>query len=337
MVFIGGKVLTENGFMKGFIKQDSGGIEYFDKLEEENELIKGIVVPKVINSHTHIGDSFIYYESLKLPKNVEELVKPPNGLKHKLLKNAKKNKIEEGIKKSINLMVKNFTSHFFDFREGGFKGIGQIKNVIRNKNIDSLILARPKDLKYDKKELDLILKNSDGIGLSAISDWDFSEIKKIALHTKKNNKIFALHASEVEREDVNLILELEPDFLVHMICATKSDLIKIKEKNIPIVICPRSNYYFNLKTNYKLMKEVGINLLLGTDNAMIVEPNIIEEMIFLREKTSIFSDLELLNMITFSPRKALNLKDGIHGLDWMRDFVVLDEESLRPAYVPKEV
>ena len=44
-----------------------------------------LVIPGLINSHVHIGDSFA--KEMGFNKNLIEIVAPPNGLKHKLLKN----------------------------------------------------------------------------------------------------------------------------------------------------------------------------------------------------------------------------------------------------------
>jgi hypothetical protein len=238
-----------------------------------------------------------------------------------------------GIKQSINEMLQCGISHFCDFREGGLRGLNQFQNVVKNKNIKSIVLSRPNQLIYKRNEMGQLLKNSSGIGLSSISDGNYSEIKKIAKHTKQEKKIFALHASEVNREDIDLILDLKPDFLIHMVAASKSDLIRVRDENIPIVICPRSNEFFNLKLNVQRMKDVGVDLMIGTDNAMLNSPNILKELLYLKKSTNIFLNQELINMITYTPRKVLNLDDSIHGPNSFINFVVLDKKSLEPIYI----
>ena len=192
----------------------------------------------------------------------------------------------------------------------------------------SLILARPEKLTYDKEEINIILENSNGLGLSSISDWEYSELYKIAKHTKTKKKIFSIHASERLREDIDLILDLKPDFIIHMNNASESDLIKVKENNISIVICPRSNNFFNLKTNYKIMEKLNINLMLGTDNSMINNPNILTELIYYKKISKIRNIENLLNMITYNPRKALNHKYNILDLKSSKEFIVLDKKTL---------
>jgi len=196
-----------------------------------------------------------------------------------------------------------------------------------------LILSRPRGLKYDKEELKLLLESSDGIGVSSISDWDYEELKKISRETKKKNKIFSLHASERIREDIDDILDLKPDILVHMNQAALSDLIRVKENNIPVVVCPRSNAFFGLKINYEYLKESRVRILLGTDNMMLHEPDIIEEVKHIMMESNVFNLHDLLMMITYNPRKVLNEDGDILVEDSKSSFVVLDRGSLKPVYI----
>jgi len=337
MQYIKGELLTQNGFKKGYLGFGKNRItEFRIGLPPEKPIVEGFIVPTFVNAHTHVGDSFIRKKKIKLPRNVEKLVAPPNGLKHKLLKKACEDEIIGGIKTSINEMIECGVSYFCDFREDGINGLNQLQNALKNKKINSITLSRPKKMIYDKNEMNILLKNSSGIGLSSISDWEYTEIKKIAKHTKRKKKIFALHASEAVREDIDLILDLKPDFLIHMISATESDLSIIKDENIPVVICPRSNAFFNLKINLKLLKKLSVELMLGTDNAMLNSPNILEELINLKNSTNIFSTQELINMISYTPRKALNLDDSIHGPNSFYSFVVLDRKSLKPIYISRK-
>ncbi len=258
---------------------------------------------KIFNCHTHIGDAFIHIDKGK-KWSVEELVAPPHGLKHVLLQKAKEEDILKGMKEAIETMKSCGTTHFCDFREGGLEGVKLIKKALDG--INAIILGRPLHHAYDKKEMDEILEASDGIGVSSISDWDFWELKKVAEHTNKKKKIFALHASEAVREDINAILDLKPTFLIHMCKANDSDLEIIANEGIPVVVCPRSNAFFGIKTKVEEMKEKGIKLMLGTDNAMINPPNIIEEMAYLAKNFDIGLE-EAWNMITKIPEETFKL------------------------------
>ena len=275
MYYVSGEILTESGFKKGYLGFEKNKIVETGKGNPlKKPICKGLIVPSFVNAHTHIGDSFIKIKNIDLPKNVEELVAPPNGLKHKLLREASSKDIIEGMEKSIDIMRKNGTKYFCDFRENGKKGIDLLKTALKNKKISCLIFSRPENLRYDKEEVEILLKESDGVGISSISDWDYSELKKLALHIKQKKKFFAIHASECFRENIDLVLDLKPDFLVHMVFATESDFNRVSEEGIPIVVCLRSNAFFSLKPDVELMKKVGVELLIGTDNAMLNTPNI---------------------------------------------------------------
>lgn len=335
MDYVSGEIFTDTGFKRGYLGFEKDRIVEVGKgVPPKKPVCRGLIVPTFVNAHTHIGDSFIRKKNIELPRDVEELVAPPHGLKHRMLNEASEDEIVTGMKESIDTMIQTGVNCFCDFRENGINGVNQLKNALKNTNISSLILSRPERLSYDRDEVELLLKNSHGIGVSSILDWDYTELEKVAKHAKKRGKMFAMHASERVQEDIDLILDLKPDFLVHMICATESDLIRVRDGNIPIVVCPHSNAFFGLKPNIELMKQVGVDMLLGTDNAMLNSPSILDEMKYLKTIHRGFSIWELLYIITNGARKALNLDYNILGLNSRADFVVLDGKSLKPLYIP---
>ncbi|MFP4546025.1 MAG: amidohydrolase family protein, partial [Methanomassiliicoccales archaeon] len=91
-------------------------------------------------------------------------------------------------------------------------------------------------------------------------------------------RLFGLHASERIREDIDQVLDLEPDFLVHMNQATDDDLALCAQEEVPVVVCPRSNLFFQRLPPLARMLEAGVEIGLGTDNAMISLPDMIGEM-----------------------------------------------------------
>jgi len=334
MKYISGEILRDTGLEKGFIGFEKNLIIETGKGNPSKKPIcKGLIIPSFVNAHTHIGDSFIKEKGIDLPKNIEDLVAPPNGLKHRLLKEASDEDIIRGMEKSIEIMIKNGIKYFCDFRENGILGISQLKVALQSWKISCIILSRPDSLRYDKNELDLLLKNSNGIALSSISDWNYSEIQKVVKDTKDKKKIFALHASERARENIDDILDLKPNFLVHMIKASESDLVRVKESNIPIVICPRANSFYGLIPNFKLLRKIKVDILIGTDNAMLNYPVILDEIKYLRSISKEYSIMELLNFTTYGVRKVLNLDCDILGPNSKADFVVLNKKSLKPLYV----
>jgi cytosine/adenosine deaminase-related metal-dependent hydrolase len=336
MQYVKGDILTEHGFEHGYLGFDHDKpLERGRGIPPQQPVAKGYIIPTLINAHTHIGDSFIRKKSLQLPHNINELVAPPYGLKHRLLRQTSEQEIIEGMIQSLDEMSAIGISYFCDFREGGAKGTKQLQKAMNSSCLSALVFSRPQNLKYHQKEVETLLDISDGIGVSSISDWEYSELEKLANHARKRKKMFALHASEMIREDIDQILDLKPTFLVHMVAASESDFFRVKEEHIPVVICPRSNAFFNLHPNLDLMKQIGIIILLGTDNAMINSLNILDDVRFLLNRSQTYSLEELLKMVTYSPRKALNLDDCIHGLNSSSGFVVLDRQSLKPLLIWK--
>ena len=336
MDYVSGEILTKDGLKNGYLAFEKNKIVEIGKgSPPEKPICKGLIVPSFVNAHTHIGDSFIREKNINLPTDIEKLVAPPDGLKHKLLSEASDEDTIESMERSIDIMIKTGTSYFCDFRESGILGVCQLKSALQTRKISSVILSRPDELVYNKNEIDILLKNSDGVGLSSISDWEYSELEKVAKHVKNKNKIFTLHASERIREDIDLILNLKPDFLVHMIKASESDFVRVKNEGISVVVCPRSNAFFGLKPDYDLMKNVGIDFVLGTDNCMLNSPSILDELKYLKKEYEGFSTSDLLYKTTYGARKALNLECNIPGQDSPADFVVLDKQYLEALYISK--
>ncbi len=267
----------------------------------------------IFNCHTHIGDAFISLGKRKW--TVEELVAPPDGFKYRLMRESRKEIIVKGMKKAVSVMKKSGITHFCDFREGGVEGINLLREVVRDREgISAVILGRPSELDYSRTEMDEILEIADGIGLSSISDWEYDELKKVAVHTHKRKKLFAIHASEAFREDIDAVLGLKPSFLVHMSSASNSDIELVADEGVPVVVCPRSNAFFSIRPNIEGMIGYGIPLLLGTDNAMITSPDITEEVEYLLKYFDVSRE-QAMEMITINPRKCLNVSADIHQSD----------------------
>ena len=165
------------------------------------------------------------------------------------------------------------SASFIDFREGGAAGCRALRECSR----DAVILGRPVSKEYDPEEVAEILSVADGIGISSISDMDIGYIEAVADDVRSANKIFAIHASERVREDIDTILSLDPAFVVHMCEATDDDISKCAEAEVPMVVCPTSNAYFGKTAPVARMIECGADIGIGTDNGMLCEPDLLAE------------------------------------------------------------
>src|SRR5947208_6819688 len=206
-------------------------------------LAEGLIIPGLWNAHTHLGDAIVTQE---LKGTIEELVAPPHGLKHRVLAKAKDAAVIAAMRRAMATMLRTGSTGFSDFREGGLRGLKLLYAAVAALPLQSIALGRPSGLAYDPREVAAILRASDGITVSSFIDWPPDEIEKLAADVRRETKIFAIHCSERVREDIDKVLQLQPDFLVHMVHATDGDLVRCADACVPIVVCPRSNAFFGV-------------------------------------------------------------------------------------------
>jgi cytosine/adenosine deaminase-related metal-dependent hydrolase len=282
--------------------------------------VEGTLIPAPVNFHTHIGDSFIDEEPVG---GVPEIV-GPGGFKMKKIENADSIEMARAMRKSIDYMREQGTLAFIDFRESGIRGLSIVPKF---KGIKGIFLTRP----GKEEEIIYLLKKSYGFGVSSISDYEYEWLKLLSAEAKKYKKLFAIHFSENKREDIDLLLGLKPDFIVHSIEATQDDLSIISKNNIPIAITPRSNVFFGKKTDYSRMLKAGCTVMMGTDNVFITEPNIWQEAEFLyryQRNLGYIKPEEILKMITENPRKFARSK----GINLGKEKYILFENEFLTAY-----
>ncbi len=287
-----------------------------------------LLVPGFINAHVHIGDSFAKDQGLDC--SIQELVEPPNGLKHRLLNEVSDEILMSGIKNSLQEMIASGTTTFVDFRESGKKGIKILGKVLKDTPLNAIVCGRP----YPRLDsIPKIIENCDGIGLSSSNIYSENDLNYIRDACKARKKLILTHSSETKEEraralsnfqtsDIKRALNmLEADILFHITWADDGDIQLIAEKERSVVICPRSNLHLGVGyPPLNLLRKYDILTCLGTDNVMINNLNLFREMEFLfkitREKFGIkmLSCHELLKMITINPAKALKLDKMIGSI-----------------------
>ena len=293
-----GNIMLQENFFVGTIEIENRRIVSIRKRKEKYDF-RGTVIPTFINMHTHIGD-FYYPEE---PHGTLEEVVGPGGLKQSILKDTEK--VFRGMRDAMRMMQRCGTSHFVDFREGGKKGVDLLRKASKGLGLKPIVLGRED-----------VWENADGVGLSSISDVGLEEARRLAKKTHGKNKIFALHASENKREDIDTILSLRPNFLVHMLKAREEDLIKVVRNNVPLVITPRANAFWGSMPNIPRLKSLCLKIALGTDNGMISSPCMFREMEFAYRISRIQNEYEkispedVIKMATTNPREILGIKDN---------------------------
>ncbi|MGZ7208435.1 MAG: amidohydrolase family protein [Methanobacterium sp.] len=311
-----------------------------------------IVSPAFINSHVHLGDSIA--KDVGDGKSIDEIVKPPDGLKHQILSESKPSEIVNSMKHSMKDMLRSGTSTFVDFREGGFEGIKLIEKAAKSFPLRKIILGRhplfqDEDAKKSdvKKVVKKLLETCDGIGLSGfgeISDEIAITITKIC---NKQGKISAIHAAEYKqvqdksieltgKSEVQRAVSSNFDMIVHLTAPVDNDLKLVSDSGSSVVSCPRSNGFLGVGIPpFKDFFKHKINVLLGTDNIMFNSPNMFREMEYALKVTrgyyrEYFPPKEILKMATVNGAKALNIDTGYIEEDKFPDLIILKQKSKDP-------
>jgi len=300
-----------------------GRISQLSFITPENNIKLGksqtiLMIPGLINSHIHIGDSFAKEKGYN--KNLTEVVAPPNGIKHKLLRETPIDVKIQGILKTVEDLLRNGITCFVDFRESGLEGINLLKKILLNFPIDYLLLGRFKD----EKQVYPVYNLADGIGLVTyrqVTPSIYEELKKCR---EEGEKKIACHCAENVRDESlikKIIDEGLVDILIHGTQFIEEDLEKIKDHNLSLIICPRCNGYFGvgfppLSAILKLKMQVSI----GTDNVMANSPDLFEELRYLYRISRVINNQQLieaktlLKMITINAAKNFELENDIGSI-----------------------
>ncbi len=262
-----------------------------------------IVCPTFLNGHTHIGDSIIKDEGYGL--SLGEMVKPPNGVKHKALANAEDGEIIDAMKKSMWDMFESGTTHFIDYREGGIKGVELLRKASKNLPVIPVILGRDDsfygqnpDLRKVKIAIRKLLKLADGIALSGFGEISDEVASLITSECRKAGKISSIHVAEsmhlqddslrdFNKTEIQRGVDADFNQLVHCTNPRNNDLELIKNSNV--VVCPRANATLNVGVApLNEMFSKGIKPLLGSDNLMLNSPNLFRELEFSLKIMSVY-------------------------------------------------
>jgi len=294
-------------FVEGGVVVSRGKVVEVLTAPPEDVTSRCLVLPLLANAHTHIGDAFIR----RVPKgSIEDIVAPPDGFKFRMLRKTPGETIISGMRGAIKEMASSGVERFADFRENGLCGVETLKMALKGQKTRAVILGRPSDLRYNEKEAASILEKADGIGLSSISEWGRRDLEALSEQTRRAKKVFAIHASERGREPFAEVASLEPDFVVHMLKASRKDFRLCADAIIPVVACPRSNAFFGLRPPVRKMLDAGIAVALGTDNAMLAHPDILGEARFLARTQKELTPKEVVQTAVAGGRKVLNLEPG---------------------------
>ena len=315
---VGGRILNGDDFdlITGYVHVEGSRIveiEERSNVKPDNCEASGIVIPALINAHTHLGDSIIK----DIPySGVDTLVKPPHGLKHRALREAALGVLVEAMHQSLLDAFVTGTAMLADFREGGIYGINALKTAMDlAKQERVMILGRLNDARnyIVEDEIDTILDVAHGLGVSGSRDCDSSAIGAMFNRARTRGKFAAIHAGEKDASDIDSAISLNPDCLIHMTYASKHQI----ESGIPIVVCPRSNLVTGVGSSFlrppigEMMQATTVGL--GTDNVMLNSVNMFAEMEF-ASKAFLHDDIKVLEMATLNNAKILGVDNELGSI-----------------------
>ena len=309
--------------VKANVTVDDGIIIDISKDTKEGKVIDvdgSIIAPSFLNGHTHIGDSIIKDEGYGL--SLGEMVKPPDGVKHRALASAEDEDIIASMKSSMLDMAESGVTHFIDYREGGIKGVKLLRQASKDIPIKPIILGRDDsfygddpDLAKVKSQIRKLLKIADGIAPSGFGEITDEVANLIVEECNNAGKISSIHVAESESTQVESIEKsgkteigrgVDSNFnqLVHCTNPKNDDLELIKNSNANVVVCPRANATLNVGiAPLNEMLDLGIKPVLGTDNLMLNSPDMFRELEFTLKVMSVnyndyLNPCELLKMAT---------------------------------------
>ncbi|MDH5816111.1 MAG: amidohydrolase family protein [Candidatus Nezhaarchaeota archaeon] len=296
----------------------------------------GVALPALVNAHIHVLD--FAFQEVGLNLRLSKLVSEPHGLKHKLIAKLNPYTVLRASLSLFNRLVKQgvYTAIVFCER---FEIIDYMKQASRRANLNAVILTRPKKTNSTLL-IDEALRNSNGLGLDSPLRYDVNELVEMRDKCAKKGLLKAVHVSETpethEKGDFKLALNfLESDLMVHGVYLEEDEIRELSSRGVSLAICPRSNMWFSsgLPPLSELFKH-NVNMVLGTDNAGWVNPDIWRELETLFNVARLqglrLDPRELLKIATVNVNKVRNLKVPSNILEEgsPANFIVLSGEEL---------
>ncbi|MGZ0657169.1 amidohydrolase family protein [Coraliomargarita sp. W4R72] len=318
-----------------------------------------VIIPGLVNAHTHMGDSFLPDGATGL--TLEEGFFRPHGFKYREIAKLERSEHVDFISDALNYMAATGTVAHFDFREQGPEGASRLKEASERTGVRSVILGQFDSVPFDLAELEAngadfddasfnelraLLEIADGFSESTMNDLTDPAWRSVRQLTNEMGKARAVHCLEnagyrslsqqrTGRGDLIQAIELyEPDLIVHLTVANDEEIKQLADSGITAVINPRANANLGLPLPpiAKLL-DAGVNLLLGTDNGLLNSPSMLAELDFTYKITkSQYGDSlspdpsEILKMATSNVAKTRWGKEfpGSLELGNIASFAVLD-------------
>lgn len=313
-----------------------------------------LLMPGIVNSHTHLSLSYLK-NKIKSGASFPYWIKKIISYTHAMTEEVEKNAIKEGIN---SLIASGTTTIGDISRSGFSMDIMQDMKVRGIVFFEIFGFKKSMKEEQENRIYKFLksYKNDDLVkcGLSPHSPYSVSpQLIESAYHLSEAKYLpFAMHIAET-KEEVEFIergegafqklLEdfgrWEPDWKpsqktpiqylenigtlkgisgIHLNHINEKDIEIIKENNVSVIYCPKSNQWFQRENICPLMKllENGINVALGTDSfASNNSLNMFEELFLIKKLFPDIGNESLLQMATINGAKALGLEDEVGSLE----------------------
>ena len=314
-----------------------------------------IAVPALINAHVHLRDAIA--AEAAVGQRLEQSVMGPSSTRARRLAAATSDQRIAAMHRVLQHAAQLGTAALADFCDGGLQGIAEVHAAAADVPIDVIVFGRlsaPQDAAavranaplsaIQRSELDQVLELADGFATATINDYSDRAWQEIRGRTQQIGKMLAVHLAEhadqcaaslalCGRSDVERVLEIEPDHVVHLTQVSMDGLAAVERHNIPVVVCPRSNAMTGI--GYPPLDELMRSqhpVALGSDNVMLNAPNLWREMEYAakslraaRLDPCVIDPRELLRCATVNGARALRL-NGVYGsidVDNRADFLLV--------------
>lgn len=227
-----------------------------------------LICPAFFNAHTHLGDTVAM--DCNATGDLESIVAPPDGLKHRILAKTPYHDLVAGMRESIDAMISGGTAGCSDFREGGREGVQALRDAARGRLFKPVIFGRENGVEV-----------ADGLGISSTRDVPDTEDQ--VQRARQLGRKIAFHAGERDEHDIDLAIAYNPDLIIHATYASPRQLKRCADAGIPLAVCARSNWLLGVTNSSRKppiqdMLGYGCKVYIGTDNVMFNPPDMGAEM-----------------------------------------------------------
>ena len=273
-----------------------------------NQLENGalVIIPGLINSHTHMGDSCLPDGATGM--TLEQGFFRPNGYKYRELAKRTEETHYPHIANHLRYMARTGTVCHIDFREQGEYGSQLLRRASEETGVRSVVLGQFDTLPFTEAQLlqnqatldeqaiaslEAVLAIADGFSESTMNNLTDPTWQQLYTITQQRNKLRAIHCLENDgyradslrmfgRGDLERALELyNPDLVIHVTVANDAEMEMLSANHVNVVLNPRANSNLGLPfAPIAQLMDSNANLLLGTDNGLLNSPNLLAELDF---------------------------------------------------------